>query len=140
MLEVSNKKLLVKRVRQVQSVIESNPDVTGVTVKLSPFFVDTVPTKNNKITITIAKPTTQRVVAMLTTLKSVLSLDVGAKRVGIAVATFDAHIASSLITLPIGRKLSTAASRSYDRRVRSKGSCRLSTRPSWANNCSNQIY
>jgi hypothetical protein len=48
-----------KKSADAQAAIESNPDVTGVTVKLSPFFVDTVPTKTNKITVTIAKPTTQ---------------------------------------------------------------------------------
>jgi hypothetical protein len=46
-----------KKSADAQAAIESNPDVTGVSVKLSPFFVDTVPTKTSKITVTIAKPT-----------------------------------------------------------------------------------
>ena len=42
----------------VKSLLEANPDVTGVTVKLSPFWVTTVPKKTAKITVDIAKPTT----------------------------------------------------------------------------------
>jgi hypothetical protein len=44
----------------IKSQLETNPDVTDVTVKLSPFWVTTVPKKSNKITVTIAKPTTTK--------------------------------------------------------------------------------
>jgi putative holliday junction resolvase len=42
---------------------------------------------------------TQPLAAMMVTLKSVLSLDVGEKRVGVAVASFDAHLPRPLLTL-----------------------------------------
>jgi hypothetical protein len=42
---------------QVQSAIKSDPNVTGVTVHLSPFWVTTVPKNANKITVKVAKPT-----------------------------------------------------------------------------------
>lgn len=41
----------------VKSQLETNPDVTDVTVKFSPFWVTSVPKKTSKITINIAKPT-----------------------------------------------------------------------------------
>ena len=40
----------------IKSQLQTNPDVTGVTVKLSPFWVTSAP-KNTKITVNIAKPT-----------------------------------------------------------------------------------
>jgi hypothetical protein len=41
----------------IKSQIETNPDVTGVTVKLSPFWVTSAPKNTSKITVNIAKPT-----------------------------------------------------------------------------------
>jgi hypothetical protein len=46
-----------KKSGDVKSDLESDPDVTGVTVKLSPFWVTSVPNKATKITVNIAKPT-----------------------------------------------------------------------------------
>jgi hypothetical protein len=46
-----------KKSGQVKSDLQSNPDVTGVEVKLSPFWVTSVPKKESKITVTIEKPT-----------------------------------------------------------------------------------
>jgi predicted secreted protein len=45
-----------KNVNQIDSLIKSNPDVSGVSVKLSPFYVSTAPSPS-KINIKIAKPT-----------------------------------------------------------------------------------
>jgi hypothetical protein len=42
----------------IQSQLKTNPNVTGVTVKLSPFWVSSVPKNNTRITVIIAKPTT----------------------------------------------------------------------------------
>jgi hypothetical protein len=47
-----------KKSGDVQGLLEANPDVTGVTVKLSPFYVTSVPKNTSKITVTIAQPTT----------------------------------------------------------------------------------
>ncbi len=41
----------------IKSQIGSNPDVTSVTVKLSPFWVTSAPKNTGKITVNIAKPT-----------------------------------------------------------------------------------
>lgn len=46
-----------KKSGEVKSTLQSNPDVTGVEVKLSPFWVTSVPKKTSKITVTIEKPT-----------------------------------------------------------------------------------
>ncbi|MDB5175536.1 MAG: hypothetical protein JWM81_394 [Candidatus Saccharibacteria bacterium] len=46
-----------KKGGEVKSLLESNPGVTDVQVKLSPFFVTSVPKKASKISITIADPT-----------------------------------------------------------------------------------
>jgi hypothetical protein len=46
-----------KKSGEVKSALQSNPDVTGVEVKLSPFWVNSVPKKASKITVTIEKPT-----------------------------------------------------------------------------------
>lgn len=43
--------------KAIISKIRSNPDVTGVIVKLNPFYVTTAPTNQSKITVNIAKPT-----------------------------------------------------------------------------------
>ena len=43
---------------QVQTQLQSNPNVTGVTVHLSPFWVTTVPKNPARITVNVAKPTT----------------------------------------------------------------------------------
>jgi hypothetical protein len=40
----------------VKSILQSNPDVTNVNVKLSPFWVTKVPKKHSKVTIVITKP------------------------------------------------------------------------------------
>ena len=45
-----------KKSGDVQTELRSNPGVTSVTVKFSPFFVNQVPKKLSKITVTIAKP------------------------------------------------------------------------------------
>lgn len=42
---------------QIKSEIESNPDVTEVDVKMSPFWVSKAPSNVDKITVEIAKPT-----------------------------------------------------------------------------------
>jgi hypothetical protein len=49
-----------KKPAAVKSDLESNPDVTGVDVKLSPFWVGSVPHKVDKITVDIAKPTSTK--------------------------------------------------------------------------------
>jgi len=46
-----------KKPGEIKASLQSNPDVTGVDVKLSPFWVTSVPKKTSKITVTIAKPT-----------------------------------------------------------------------------------
>lgn len=40
------------------AAIKQNPDITGVTIKLSPFWVTSVPGSTSKITVNIAKPST----------------------------------------------------------------------------------
>lgn len=45
-----------KKPADVRSALTSNPDVTDVDVKLSPFFVSSVPKKLDKIKVDIAKP------------------------------------------------------------------------------------
>lgn len=47
-----------QRVGAVKSQLQTNPDVTSVDVKLSPFWISTIPKKTDRITVTIAKPTT----------------------------------------------------------------------------------
>jgi hypothetical protein len=42
----------------LQTQLQNNPNVTGVTVKLSPFWISTVPKNASRITVNIAKPTT----------------------------------------------------------------------------------
>ena len=46
-----------KKGGDIQSLLRSNPGVTDVQTKLSPFWVSSVPKKVSKITISIAKPT-----------------------------------------------------------------------------------
>ena len=46
-----------KKGGDIQSLLRSNPGVTDVQTKLSPFWVSSVPKKASKITISIAKPT-----------------------------------------------------------------------------------
>jgi hypothetical protein len=46
-----------KKPGAVKSDLQNDPDVTSVDVKLSPFWVSTVPKKTSKITVNIAKPT-----------------------------------------------------------------------------------
>ncbi len=46
-----------KKAGAIKSQLQNNPDVTGVDVKLSPFWVSTVPKKTGRITVNIAKPT-----------------------------------------------------------------------------------
>ena len=41
----------------IKSQLGSNPDVTSVNVKFSPFWVSSAPKKTSRITVTIAKPT-----------------------------------------------------------------------------------
>lgn len=49
---------LGKKPNDVKSQLQSNPDVTDVDVKLSPFWVNNVPKKASKVKVKIAKPTT----------------------------------------------------------------------------------
>jgi predicted DNA binding protein len=46
-----------KKPGDVRRELEANPDVTDVQVKLSPFWVGSVPKKTSKITVIVAKPT-----------------------------------------------------------------------------------
>ncbi|MGC1177171.1 MAG: baseplate J/gp47 family protein [Candidatus Saccharimonadales bacterium] len=46
-----------KKSGDIKAQLASNPDVTGVDVKLSPFWVNSVPKKTSKIKVVIAKPT-----------------------------------------------------------------------------------
>lgn len=46
-----------KKMTAVEDRIKQNPDVTSVYIKLSPFYVSTVPKNPAKIHVTIAKPT-----------------------------------------------------------------------------------
>lgn len=46
-----------KKAGAIKSQLQNNPDVTGVDVKLSPFWVSSVPKKTSRITVNIAKPT-----------------------------------------------------------------------------------
>jgi hypothetical protein len=47
-----------QRIGAIKSDLSNNPDVTSVDVKLSPFWVTTVPKKADRITVNIAKPKT----------------------------------------------------------------------------------
>lgn len=49
-----------KKPAEVRAQLEGNPDVTEVDVKLSPFWVSSVPKKDSKIHVKIAKPTTTK--------------------------------------------------------------------------------
>lgn len=51
---------LGKKPADVKSQLQGNPDVTTVDVKLSPFWVSSVPKKASKVHVTIAKPTTTK--------------------------------------------------------------------------------
>ncbi len=51
------KQVAGKKPGDIKSQLQGNPDVTRVDVKLSPFWVTSVPKNTKKITITIAKPT-----------------------------------------------------------------------------------
>ncbi len=46
-----------KSPEQIIAVVKNNPDVTSVTIRLSPFWVSQAPTNLSKITVNIAKPT-----------------------------------------------------------------------------------
>ncbi|MDB5185116.1 MAG: hypothetical protein JWN38_924 [Candidatus Saccharibacteria bacterium] len=46
-----------KKGGDIKSLLQATPGVTNVNVKLSPFFVNSVPKKTSRITITIADPT-----------------------------------------------------------------------------------
>lgn len=48
---------LGKKPADVKKQLQDNPDVTNVDVKLSPFWVGSVPKKASKVHVTIAKPT-----------------------------------------------------------------------------------
>ena len=45
-----------KKAGEIKSQLKSNPDVTDVEVKLSPFWVSSVPKKDSRIKVEIAKP------------------------------------------------------------------------------------
>jgi hypothetical protein len=51
---------LGKKPADVKSQLQNNPDVTDVSVKLSPFWVGSVPKKAGKVHVQIAKPTTTK--------------------------------------------------------------------------------
>lgn len=51
---------LGKKPGDVKSQLQGNPDVTDVDVKLSPFWVSSVPKKASKVKVKIAKPTTTK--------------------------------------------------------------------------------
>lgn len=51
------KQVAGKKAADAKSIIKSNPSVTDVDVKYSPFWVSSIPKKTNKITIQIEKPT-----------------------------------------------------------------------------------
>lgn len=46
-----------QRIGEIKSELTNNPDVTDVDVKLTPFWITTVPKDSNKITVNIDKPT-----------------------------------------------------------------------------------
>lgn len=54
------KDALGKKPADVKSQLQNNPDVTSVDVKLSPFWVNSVPKKTSKVHVKIAKPTTTK--------------------------------------------------------------------------------
>ena len=47
---------LGKKSPQVKAMFNNNPDITGVDVKLSPFWVNSVPNNEKKVTVKIATP------------------------------------------------------------------------------------
>lgn len=47
-----------QKTAELESQLQNNPDVTGATVSLSPFWVTTVPKNTSRITVIVAKPTT----------------------------------------------------------------------------------
>ncbi len=51
---------LGKKPSEIKSQLQGNPDVTDVNVKLSPFWVSSVPKKASKVKVKIAKPTTTK--------------------------------------------------------------------------------
>lgn len=51
---------LGKKPNDVKTQLQNNPDVTSVDVKLSPFWVGSVPKKASKVHVQIAKPTTTK--------------------------------------------------------------------------------
>lgn len=51
------KQVAGKKTGDVKSMLKNNPGVTGVDIKLSPFWVTSVPKNASKITVNIAKPT-----------------------------------------------------------------------------------
>jgi hypothetical protein len=51
------KQVAGKKAADAKSIIKSNPSVTDVDVKYSPFWVSSIPKKTSKITIQIEKPT-----------------------------------------------------------------------------------
>jgi len=52
------KQIKGKSLKGVVAAIKQDPDVTGVSVKFSPFYVTSVPSNQSNITVTIEKPTT----------------------------------------------------------------------------------
>ncbi len=50
------KQVVGKSPQQIISLLKQNPDVTNVTVRLSPFWVSSAPNNGSKITVKIAKP------------------------------------------------------------------------------------
>ncbi len=51
------KQILGMKSGDVRSLLQSNPDVTSIEIKYSPFWVTSVPKNASKVTVNIAKPT-----------------------------------------------------------------------------------
>jgi len=59
-LDINSVKQLAagKRAGEIKSQLSGNPDVTSVSVSISPFWVSSAPKKTSRITVSIAKPKT----------------------------------------------------------------------------------
>jgi hypothetical protein len=55
-LEAIKREAAGRKSGEIRSELETNPDIKGVDIKLSPFWVSSVPKKTSKITVTIEEP------------------------------------------------------------------------------------
>ena len=55
-VDTITKQILGKKTGEIQALLKSNPDVTDVKVKYSPFWVGSVPTNASKVKVIIEKP------------------------------------------------------------------------------------